>query len=256
MPCREAFSKSTSLLGRTSGALVNELYRPPSPFEHRSSRFSWVFPGTSLQGFGDEAESAFSRFTVSPSLAQSLLWSCLVGLWLLLPAELDGASVIRLSLLVCLFLLAIGMGRSIAAPPIGSDIPASEQSSIIELGPTLSPFQHVRFCQRYPSDCRPGSQVNALVELDGKTAGLLYRINRKINAAIIPTRKDVLRGAAWAIAPNSGDCNDYAVTKQHELLQYKLPANALRLSEVKTVDGEGHLVLVVATTKEIGRAHV
>ena len=157
--------------------------------------------------------------------------------------------MIRLSLLVCLFLLAIGMGRSIAAPPIGSDIPASEQSSIIELGPTLSPFQHVRFCQRYPSDCRPGSQVNALVELDGKTAGLLYRINRKINAAIIPTRKDVLRGAAWAIAPNSGDCNDYAVTKRHELLQHKFPVSAVRLSEVKTSDGEGHLVLVVATTK-------
>ena len=157
--------------------------------------------------------------------------------------------MIRLSLLVCLLLLAIAMGPSIAAPPIGGDIPGSEHSSIIELGPTLSPFQHVRFCQRYPSDCRPGSQVNTLVELDGKTAGLLYRINRKINAAIIPARKDILRDAAWAIAPSSGDCNDYAVTKQHELLQYKLPANALRLSEVKTVGGEGHLVLVVATTK-------
>jgi predicted transglutaminase-like cysteine proteinase len=159
--------------------------------------------------------------------------------------------VIRLSLLVCSFFCAIGMGRSIAAPPIGSDIPASEQSSIIELGPTLSPFQHVRFCQRYPSDCRPGSQADALVELDSKTVGLLYRINRRINAAIVPTRKDFVRdiGAAWAIGPNSGDCNDYAVTKQHELLQYKLPANALRLSEVKTADWEGHLVLVVSTTK-------
>jgi predicted transglutaminase-like cysteine proteinase len=143
------------------------------------------------------------------------------------------------------------MRHSIAAPLIGNDIPAPVQNSITELGPTLSPFQHVRFCRRYPSDCQPDPQAAALVELDSKTANLLSRINRQVNAAIVPTRKDVVRdvGAAWAVAPHAGDCNDYAVTKQHELLQYKLPASALRLSEVKTADWEGHLVLVVATTK-------
>jgi predicted transglutaminase-like cysteine proteinase len=157
--------------------------------------------------------------------------------------------VIRLSLLACLFLCATGIRHSIAAPPIANDIPAPEQ--IVEQGPILSPFQHVRFCQRYPIDCRPGLQANALVELDGKTIGLLYRINREVNAAIVPTRKDVVHdiSAAWVVAPHSGDCNDYAVTKQHKLLEYKLPASAVRLSEVKTSDWEGHLVLVVTTTK-------
>jgi len=166
-------------------------------------------------------------------------------------AKLDRASVTRFSLLVCLFLCATGICKSIAAPPIGNAIPAPAQNSIVELGPTLSPFQHVRFCQRYPIDCRPSLQANALVELDGNTVGLLYRINRQVNAAIVPTRKDVVRdvSAAWAVAPHSGDCNDYAVTKQHELLQYKFPASAVRLSEVKTADWEGHLVVVVATTK-------
>ena len=46
-----------------------------------------------------------------------------------------------------------------------------------------------------------------------------------------------------------GDCNDYAVTKRHELLESGLPAKALRLSVVKTSSGIGHLVLVVVTTK-------
>ncbi len=45
------------------------------------------------------------------------------------------------------------------------------------------------------------------------------------------------------------DCNDYAVTKRHELLESGLPSKALRLSVVKTASGIGHLVLVVATTK-------
>jgi hypothetical protein len=46
-----------------------------------------------------------------------------------------------------------------------------------------------------------------------------------------------------------GDCNDYAVTKRHELLENGLPSRALRLSVVKTASGIGHLVLVVVTTK-------
>jgi predicted transglutaminase-like cysteine proteinase len=46
-----------------------------------------------------------------------------------------------------------------------------------------------------------------------------------------------------------GDCNDYAVTKRHQLLENGLPSKALRLAVVKTASGVGHLVLVVVTTK-------
>jgi predicted transglutaminase-like cysteine proteinase len=94
----------------------------------------------------------------------------------------------------------------------------------------------------------PSSARSSRLHLRGTSES---RINRQVNAAIVPTRKDVVRdvSAAWEVAPRSGDCNDYAVTKQHELLQYKLPASELRLSAVKTADWEGHLVLVVATTK-------
>jgi predicted transglutaminase-like cysteine proteinase len=46
-----------------------------------------------------------------------------------------------------------------------------------------------------------------------------------------------------------GDCNDYAVTKRHALIESGLPSKALRLSVVKTASGVGHLVLVVVTTK-------
>jgi predicted transglutaminase-like cysteine proteinase len=55
--------------------------------------------------------------------------------------------------------------------------------------------------------------------------------------------------AGWTIAPTRGDCNDYAVTKRHILLEDGLPSAALRLSVIKTASGEGHLVLVVSATK-------
>jgi predicted transglutaminase-like cysteine proteinase len=79
----------------------------------------------------------------------------------------------------------------------------------------------------------------------------LNSVNSSVNAAIAPTVKaygsDLKDG--WSISPIAGDCNDFAVTKRHELLEHGLPANDLRLSVVKTSSGIGHLVLVVVTTK-------
>jgi predicted transglutaminase-like cysteine proteinase len=122
---------------------------------------------------------------------------------------------------------------------------------IVEASPTLAPFQHVRFCLRYPSDCKSNPTENERIDLDAQTTELLKRVNQSVNMSIIPTPKGYgpNLGDGWTIAPDMGDCNDYAVTKRHELLENGLPSKALRLSVVKTASGIGHLVLVVVTTK-------
>jgi predicted transglutaminase-like cysteine proteinase len=124
-------------------------------------------------------------------------------------------------------------------------------SPIVEGSPTLAPFQHVRFCLRYPSDCKSDPTENQRIDLNTENFELLKRVNHSVNATIAPAPKsygpDLEDG--WTIAPAAGDCNDYAVTKRHELVRSGLPAKALRLSVVKTASGIGHLVLVVATTK-------
>jgi predicted transglutaminase-like cysteine proteinase len=127
------------------------------------------------------------------------------------------------------------------------DSTASPQ--IVEGSPTLAPFQHVRFCLRYPSDCKSDPAAEQRIELTPETLELLQRVNSSVNAAIIPISKDYGTDLedGWTISPSEGDCNDYAVTKRHELLGNGLPSNALRLSVVKTVSGIGHLVLVIAT---------
>jgi predicted transglutaminase-like cysteine proteinase len=131
--------------------------------------------------------------------------------------------------------------------PADSNAPAP----IAEASPTLAPFQHVRFCLRYPSECKSDPTENAHIALTTENSELLNRVNRSVNAAIIPTLKrygtDLQDG--WTIAPVIGDCNDYAVTKRHELHQSGLPAKALRLSVVKTATGTGHVVLIAITTK-------
>ena len=72
--------------------------------------------------------------------------------------------------------------------------------------------------------------------------------NQTVNRSIIPESKEPsLADETWLINPDRGDCNDYAVTKRHELLNRGWPSGALLLSEVVTNWGKHHLVLVVRT---------
>jgi predicted transglutaminase-like cysteine proteinase len=123
--------------------------------------------------------------------------------------------------------------------------------AIVNASPTLAPFQHVRFCLRYPTDCSSDPLGQERIDLSEETSELLNRVNRSVNISIRPTLKSYGSdlGLGWTIAPDMGDCNDYAVTKRHALIESGLPSKALRLSVVKTASGVGHLVLVVVTTK-------
>jgi len=152
-----------------------------------------------------------------------------------------------LSIIFAVFLACAGNADARSRSPQDS----KPSTSIVDGSPTLAPFQHVRFCLRYPSDCKSNPTEIERIDLNAETSDLLKRINHDINLSITPTPKN--HGPefqdGWAIAPVMGDCNDYAVTKRHELLESGLPAKALRLSVVKTSSGIGHLVLVVVTTK-------
>jgi predicted transglutaminase-like cysteine proteinase len=141
------------------------------------------------------------------------------------------------------------IGNADARSPAPPEPKASP--SIVEASPTLAPFQHVRFCLRYPADCTSSSGQTAHIELDPPTMELLKRVNRDVNLSITPKVKSYGNDleVGWTIAPDMGDCNDYAVTKRHDLLESGLPSAALRLSVIRTASGVGHLVLVVATTK-------
>jgi predicted transglutaminase-like cysteine proteinase len=116
--------------------------------------------------------------------------------------------------------------------------------------PTLPPMAHTIFCMQYPQDCK----VHRVIFRGGPLAMTparwqeLVKVNAEVNRSIMPEPN--LGGIAterWLIAPTAGDCNDYAVTKRHELLVRGWPARALLLAEVVTTWGEHHLVLVIRT---------
>jgi predicted transglutaminase-like cysteine proteinase len=116
--------------------------------------------------------------------------------------------------------------------------------------PVLAPFAYVRHCVQYPDEC----QVRRMAFRGGKLALTdkrwteLTAVNAQVNRSIRPERN--LAGVAyeeWLISPKAGDCNDYAVTKRHELLARGWPSRALLLAEVVVPSGEHHLVVVVRT---------
>jgi predicted transglutaminase-like cysteine proteinase len=86
------------------------------------------------------------------------------------------------------------------------------------------------------------------IRLTEKRWADLKEINQVVNRGIAPERNELgVAGEQWLINPARGDCNDYAVSKRHELLERGWPARGLLLSEVMVNSGEHHLILVVRT---------
>ena len=116
--------------------------------------------------------------------------------------------------------------------------------------PSLAPIAFVRFCLRYPQDCKVrGSATQPELEpLTKSRKTVLAKVNRDVNRAITPYNKDYdVSAEEWLVSPSKGNCSDYAVTKRHELLARGWPSRALILTEVIVPSGEHHLVLVVRT---------
>ena len=157
----------------------------------------------------------------------------------------------RFVLTVGLALVAAAVSPELAEARGRTLVSAGAFAPITEAVPTLAPFQHVRFCLRYPADCKPDTGGHERIDATPQTLELLFRVNHSINSSIVPRAKSYGSNLddSWTIAPASGDCNDYAVTKRRELIENGLPPSALRLATTKTSSGIGHLVLVVSTTK-------
>ena len=116
--------------------------------------------------------------------------------------------------------------------------------------PTLAPMAFTQFCLKYPSDCKPQRLLfgDDRIELNKMRWSELENINRTVNSSIHPERNENgLAGEKWLLGPVRGDCNDYAVTKRHQLVARGWPARTVLLSEVATASGEHHLVTVVRT---------
>ena len=119
--------------------------------------------------------------------------------------------------------------------------------------PVLAPVAFLRFCARYSDDCkfRSTTSDHSFVSLTKDRFTELTNVNREVNRSIKPQENLAgVLGEEWLVAPRYGDCNDFAVTKRHELLERGWPSHALLLTEVVVASGEHHLILVVRTRED------
>lgn len=146
------------------------------------------------------------------------------------------------SLLAAIAVLAGAAAKADATGDVSHPAPGA---FIQEFDNTLAPLQFVKFCINYSVECEAPSGQHALPTAD-RAKDELRQVNTSVNEAISPMHKPTNPlEAHWTVWPSAGDCNDYAVTKRHQLIAMGWPQEALRLAVVITDGGIGHLVLVV-----------
>jgi predicted transglutaminase-like cysteine proteinase len=119
--------------------------------------------------------------------------------------------------------------------------------------PTSVPYGWVDFCKRRPEECALGKLTPVDVRLTKKTWGRLNRVNKLANDAIEPMTNLDHWGTIvdhWDYpVDGKGDCKVYALYKRKLLVEQGFPRQALLMTVVRDLDGEGHAVLTVKTDR-------
>jgi predicted transglutaminase-like cysteine proteinase len=154
-------------------------------------------------------------------------------------------------LAVAAAIFTIGLQHGAKASFVGTPMSLRGAIQYIKFdAPTLPPMAFTMFCLKYTEECKPRRMVfrGGRLKLTAERWNDLREVNQSVNTGIRPQANlEGLAGEKWLLHPASGDCNDYAVTKRHELIARGWPARAVLLSEVVTSWGEHHLVVVVRT---------
>lgn len=154
-----------------------------------------------------------------------------------------------LGILVSGLALAVATSCPASAIGFGASRMLGSQVQRVNFGqPALPPVAHTRFCMDYPAECEAKAEPRSLdyPEVTGESWATLVQINQQVNRAVQFERNmGGLAQERWQIAPLTGECHDYAVTKRHELVALGWQPRNLLLAEVVTPGGEHHLVLVV-----------
>ncbi|MET4291380.1 putative transglutaminase-like cysteine proteinase [Bradyrhizobium sp. LB8.2] len=162
--------------------------------------------------------------------------------------------VVKFLAAVAAVVVAVGVQQSAKAAFVGAPLGLRGAMQYIKFDqPTLAPMAFTIFCLKYKDECKPRPQHivfrGGRLKLTAERMAQLQEVNHQVNSAIRPEPNlEGLRGEKWLLHPTSGDCNDYAVTKRHDLIAKGFPARSVLLGEVVVPWGEHHLVVVVRTS--------
>jgi predicted transglutaminase-like cysteine proteinase len=107
-----------------------------------------------------------------------------------------------------------------------------------------APVGYQIFCIKFKGQCQGGG--GSALSYTSSTAAVMRRVNDAVNRSM---RYRSERTEEWRVGGNTGDCEDFALTKRSQLIRAGLPGGALRMATARTARGELHAVLIVKTDK-------
>lgn len=103
---------------------------------------------------------------------------------------------------------------------------------------TLGPAGFYTMCTSLQAECQPVVQTASLTFAEVRRINLT--VNKDIRPQPEPPGVDI-----WQVAPRDGDCDDYAMTKRHELIAAGFGSERARVAVGVAPGGQLHAVLLV-----------
>ena len=151
----------------------------------------------------------------------------------------------RIVLLLALGALWGGAAQAASPAPAGSFAMVGGETSI--------PYGWVDFCGRQPQECAQPVLPARDLALNAASWKALNRVNRAVNAAIEPISNYDHWGTTldhWDYPTDGkGDCKIYALLKRKQLIEAGFPRQALLMTIVRDLEGNGHAILTVKTDR-------
>ena len=130
---------------------------------------------------------------------------------------------------------------------------AQDRPLFIAVGETTrAPIGWIGFCVEYDPECKTKPSTPRDVVLSAPAWKDLARVNRWVNAKIKPMTDMEHWGVIdrWNYPDDGyGDCEDYVLLKRRMLMQAGWPREALLITVVRDLHGDGHAILTVKTDK-------
>lgn len=117
---------------------------------------------------------------------------------------------------------------------------------------TSAPIGWVQFCNENPVDCAQRSPAARSVTLTSAAFAQLARINVQVNREIQQVTDLELFGVEeyWTYpVDGKGDCEDLVLEKKRRLIALGVPREAMLITVVRDLNGDGHAILTVVTDR-------
>ncbi|MCZ8316668.1 transglutaminase-like cysteine peptidase [Phreatobacter sp.] len=151
------------------------------------------------------------------------------------------------------FIAAFGMAG--IAVEAAAQQPQQQQRRVASLAAgasTSAPIGWVQFCNENPVDCAQRSPAARSVTLTSAAFAQLARINVQVNREIQQVTDLELFGVEeyWTYpVDGKGDCEDLVLEKKRRLIALGVPREAMLITVVRDLNGDGHAILTVVTDR-------